>query len=154
MNKKELRVRKIKNGTVIDHISPGYALKVIKILGIDEESNEIVSIAMNVPSGKNNKKDIVKVELKELKPSEVDKISLIASTATINIIKDYEVKEKHEVQLPDKIRGIVTCSNKSCISNSEEPIESEFKIKEKEPVKLRCTYCGNIMEGEISSYLI
>lgn len=154
MTRKELRVRKIKQGTVIDHITPGYALKVIKILEIDEKSNEIVSIAMNVPSSKNNKKDIVKVEGRELESYEVDKIALIAPNATINYIRDYDVVEKHEVKLPNKVESVVKCSNKNCVTNTKEPIEPEFDIKEKEPVKLECVYCGNIMEGDISSYLI
>ncbi len=33
-DKYELYVKKIKNGTVIDHISTGYALDVLKILNI------------------------------------------------------------------------------------------------------------------------
>ncbi len=153
MDKKELRIRKIKDGTVIDHITPGYALKVIRVLGINEESDDIVSIAMNVPSGKKNQKDIVKVEDRELESDEIDKISLIAPNATINIIKEYEIVEKQKVNLPDQIRGVVVCSNNSCISNTKEPIDSEFRIIKKEPVKLKCMYCGNLMEGDISNYL-
>lgn len=154
MNKKELRVRKIKNGTVIDHITAGYALKVIKILEIDEKSDDIVSIAMNVPSSKDNKKDIVKVEDRELESQEVDKIALIAPNATINIIRDYDVVDKTHVKLPDKIKKVMKCSNNNCITNTKEPIDSEFEIKEKKPIKLRCVYCGNIMRGDVSDYLI
>jgi len=74
----ELYVKKIRNGTVIDHISPGHALDVLKILGINGHEGNIVSIALNVASKKSSKKDIVKVEGRELKPNEVDKIALIA----------------------------------------------------------------------------
>ncbi len=91
---KELYVKKIRNGTVIDHIFAGHALDVLKILGIDGREGHIVSAAMNVISKKQNKKDIVKVENRELKPGEVDKIALIAPSATISIIRDYEVAEK------------------------------------------------------------
>ena len=34
MEEVTLRVSKIRNGTVIDHITSGYALDVVKILGI------------------------------------------------------------------------------------------------------------------------
>ena len=85
---KELYVKKIRNGTVIDHILAGHALDVLKILGIHGGEGHIVSVAMNVVSKKQNKKDIVKVENRELKPSEVDKIALIAPSATISIIRD------------------------------------------------------------------
>ena len=81
-------MKKIKNGTVIDHISAGHALDVLKILGIDGREGHTVSVAMNVLSEKQSKKDIVKVESRELAPGEVDKIALIAPGATINIIRD------------------------------------------------------------------
>ena len=35
---KELKVTPIKNGTVIDHIPPGFALKVLHVLNIPEET--------------------------------------------------------------------------------------------------------------------
>jgi len=46
---KELKVQPITNGTVIDHITPGYALKVLKILNIPQSGNDsIVSVVMHV----------------------------------------------------------------------------------------------------------
>ena len=86
--KKELKVPRIKDGSVIDHITAGNAVKVLHILGIPKASSSTVSVAMNVRS-KLGKKDIVKVENRELDPQEVDKIALIAPKATINIIRDY-----------------------------------------------------------------
>ncbi|MEM1514738.1 MAG: aspartate carbamoyltransferase regulatory subunit [Candidatus Bathyarchaeia archaeon] len=148
MSKKTLRVSKIKNGTVIDHITRGHALNVIKILGIDGRSG-VITIAMNVSSQKLGVKDIVKIENRELKPEEVDKIALIAPHATINIIRNYRIVEKQRVKLPQIIHGIVKCVNPTCISNSEnEPVKSIFYVESEEPLKLRCHYCGTIMEKE------
>src|SRR5438876_804926 len=118
---------------------------VLKILGIDGREGHIVSVAMNVISKKQNKKDIVKVENRELKPGEVDKIALIAPSATISIIRDYEVAEKTRVKLPDSIRGIVRCSNPACVSNAE-PVEPRFSVERQDPLRLRCYYCVRIME--------
>src|SRR3989337_2490906 len=87
MSKRTLRVSKIKDGTVIDHITKGHALDVIKILGINGRSEGVVTITMSVPSGKIGIKDVVKIEGRELNPEEVDKIALIAPHATINIIR-------------------------------------------------------------------
>ena len=95
---------------------------------------------MNVKS-RIGKKDIVKVENRELDPREVDKISLIAPKATINIIRDFEVVEKHRVKLPDEIFGIVKCSNPTCISNSKEPVKSRFLVTCKDPPTIKCYYC-------------
>jgi len=137
---KELKIQPIKNGTVIDHISAGNAVKVLHILGIPKTSSSIVSVAMNVKS-KYGKKDIVKVENRELDPNELDKIALIAPKATINIIRDYEVAEKHKVKLSKEIIGIVSCSNPTCISNSKEPVKSRFIVLKKDPIQIKCYYC-------------
>ncbi|MEM2122334.1 MAG: aspartate carbamoyltransferase regulatory subunit [Candidatus Bathyarchaeia archaeon] len=144
----ELYVKKIRDGTVIDHVSAGLALDVLKILNITGKDGRIVSIAMNVPSRKYGKKDIIKVEDRELKPEEVDKIALIAPKSTINIIRNYRVHEKKRVKLPEAIKGIIKCGNPSCITNSREPIEPAFKIEATEPLSLRCIYCGRVMEQE------
>jgi len=150
---KELKVQPIKDGTVIDHIPPGNALKVIHILGMDRETPEyVISIAMNV-TGKRGKKDIVKIENRELETKEVDKIALIAPNATINIIRNYEVVEKHRVEVPDEVIGIVKCSNPNCISNAREPVESRFIVKSREPLRIKCYYCEREPE-DISSQII
>jgi len=148
MSKKTLRVSKIKDGTVIDHITSGHALDVAKILGITGRRAGVVTIAMNVPSKKLGNKDMVKVEGLELNPAEVDRIALLAPHATINIIKDYKVIEKKRVKLPETIRGIVKCDNPSCISNSNEPVQPKFYVGKQEPLQLKCHYCERIMEKQ------
>ncbi len=150
----ELRVKPIKNGTVIDHIAGGQALNVLKILGISGTTDATVSVVMNVESKKLGKKDIVKVEDRELKEEEVNRIALIAPAATINIIRDYSVVEKRTVDLPDEIVGVVRCQNPSCISNSSEPIQSRMLVKAKNPVLLRCIYCEQPLTERIADYLI
>ena len=151
----ELKITPIRNGTVIDHITAGYALSVLRILGITGREGFVVSIAMNVPSKKLGKKDIVKVEGRELKAEEVNKIALIAPRATINIIKDYAVVKKIRVNLPEEIEDIVKCRNPTCITNSpREPIKPKFKVISREPVKLRCMYCNTTIEiGDIIKQL-
>ena len=73
---KELKITPIKNGTVIDHIEPGMAMKVAKLLGIpDPDTHSTVSIAMFVKSTKMGYKDILKIEDRELKKREVNIIS-------------------------------------------------------------------------------
>ncbi|NJD78312.1 MAG: aspartate carbamoyltransferase regulatory subunit [Candidatus Methanoperedens sp.] len=153
MIEKEMRVRPIKHGTVIDHITAGQALNVLRILGISGTTRAVVSVAMNVPSGVLGSKDIVKVEDRELKEEEVDRISLIAPDATINIIRDFEVIEKFRVDLPEHIEGVVKCSNPNCISNTGEPVISRFAVNRK-PVELRCIYCDHVISEGIAEHLI
>ncbi len=138
--KKELKIPLIKNGTVIDHITAGNAVKVLHILGIPISTSSVISVAINVKS-KFGKKDIVKVENREIDPQEVDKIALIAPKATINIIRNYNVAKKHKVELPNEIIGIVCCSNPTCVSNANEPVKSRFNVIEKDPPKIKCYYC-------------
>ena len=96
MSETELHVSKIKDGTVIDHISGGYALDVVKILGITGREKRVMTIAINVPSKRFKVKDILKIEGRALNAREVNKIALVAPHASINIIRDYAVVEKLE----------------------------------------------------------
>jgi len=147
MSEKMLYVSKIKDGTVIDHITAGHAMDVAKILGIAGRSNGgVVTIAMNVPSKHLAKKDMVKIEGRELNPEEVDKIALLAPHATINIIRNYKVAEKKEVKLPKIVKGIIKCANPACVSNSNEPVQPKFYVENEEPLSVKCHYCGYIME--------
>jgi aspartate carbamoyltransferase regulatory subunit len=145
---KELRVQKIKEGTVIDHISAGGSLSVLKILGIMGREDNIVSIVMNVSSHSLGRKDIVKVEGRELNPEELDKIALVAPRSTINIVRNYVVVEKQKPRLPKMIKGIVKCANVTCISNSNEPADSMFYVENDDPLRLRCYYCSRYLEKD------
>jgi len=146
--KKEIKITPIEHGTVIDHIRNGQALKVLRILDlVESDIDSIVSVAMNVDSSM-GKKDIVKIENIELKDEELDKISLISPEATFNIIRDFDVVEKHRVEIPEVAEGIVRCRNKNCISNQNEPVRSEFEVIGDDPVTLRCEYCEREMQGE------
>ena len=85
---KGLLISPIENGTVIDHITAGEALNVLRIIGITGTTQESISVATNVESGKIGFKDIVKIKNRELRKEEVDKIALIAPRASININSD------------------------------------------------------------------
>ncbi len=148
-----MKVRRIKNGTVIDHITSGMALRVVDILGLGSHNESILSIVMNVPTGNGGTKDIVKVENRELKKSEVDRIALIAPEATINLIRFSKVTNKLTVELPEEVHAIVECKNKNCITNQHEPVEHWFSVISREPLRLQCKYCEREAE-DIASCLI
>jgi aspartate carbamoyltransferase regulatory subunit len=146
----ELRVSKIQNGTVIDHISGGQALNVLAILDIDGSRGEEVSVGMNVPSGRLGRKDIVKVEDRELSGAEVDVLSLIAPHATINIVREYEVTEKLRVSRPDRVVGVLSCPNANCITTEGEPVDSTFEVLSD---GVRCAYCDTIVREDIAAHI-
>ena len=144
---RELRITPITNGTVIDHITNGLALDVLRIIGVQTlDKDSTVSVALHVRSGKLGWKDIVKVENMELSPRKVNAIALIAPTATISIIRDLKVREKRTVDLPERIVGVLRCPNANCITNQPEPIESEFDVTQRRPVVLTCAYCDREVE--------
>lgn len=141
----QLLVRRIKEGTVIDHIVPGKAFNVLKTLNITGKEGNIVTVALNVPSSKKNKKDIIKVENRFLENSETDKIALISPNTTINIIKDYKVSQKRKIQVPDAITGIFKCTNINCISNEEKGIIPTIIVLDKTNIILKCKYCARLI---------
>jgi aspartate carbamoyltransferase regulatory subunit len=145
----EMLVRRIKDGTVIDHIPRGQGLNVLKILGVRGGEDYTVAMVMNVESKKLGKKDIIKIEGREIASEEVDRIALIAPEATINSIKNYRVTKKMKVKLPDEIKGIINCTNPNCVSNKpREPVKPSFVVTSRAPILLVCNYCGTYITHE------
>jgi aspartate carbamoyltransferase regulatory subunit len=145
----QLLIRRIKDGTVIDHITAGESLKVLEILGITGNEGQIVSVAMNVPSSKIEKKDVVKVANRFLKTEETDKLALVAPQATVNIIRNYRVSEKRKVELPDSFVGLLQCPNPTCISNMKnEPIVPTIDVIDKKTPLLKCRFCQRLISPE------
>ena len=138
-NKKELQVAALQKGTAIDHIPSEQLFKVVSLLGIEKLKTR-VTIGYNLNSEKMGSKGILKIADKFFEEDEINRISLIAPTVNLNIIKDYEVIEKKKVQLPDVLNGIVKCSNPKCITNNE-PVKTVFNVIDKQNVTLKCHYC-------------
>lgn len=145
-NKKKLQVSAIKDGTVIDHIPASNLFKVINILNL-QKIDSLMSFGANLESEKLGKKAIIKVENKYFINKDINKIALVAPTAKLNIIKDYEVVEKKVVEVPEEIVGIAKCVNPQCITNNE-PVTTKFKVLPGIKVALRCAYCEKITDQE------
>jgi aspartate carbamoyltransferase regulatory subunit len=149
MKESDIRLTPIKNGTVLDHLPVGTALKILEILQLSKPE-KAVTIAINTESKKMGRKDLVFLEGKELKKSEIEKIGLLARGATMNLIKASEVKSKTAIELPEKAIGIIKCMNPKCISPIE-GLETKFFILQK-PLRAKCFYCEKTMgEKEIAN---
>jgi len=146
MEQSDLIVRRIKDGTVVDHIDEGKGLQVLEALEIDGSRGNVITIALNMPSGKLRKKDMIKVEGRFLQDDDTNKLAVIAPASTVNIIKDYKLIEKRRVSLPNQIEQIFRCSNPECITNSQEHIESTMEVIDKENLVLKCRYCGRVLD--------
>ena len=116
--KKELAVAALQNGIVIDHIPCPSLFKVVNILGIEKLENGVF-IGNNLTSRSMGRKGLIKIAEIDLPKETLNRIAVIAPNAVINIIKDYEVVEKHKVELPEDLVDIVRCNNPKCITNNE-----------------------------------
>ncbi len=135
-------VSAIRNGTVIDHISPGQALKIIRLLKLAKHQKQIY-VGLNLPSNKTQLKDIIKVEDWELTLEEASQVAILSPQATINIITEFEVSKKYHADLPDTIAAgsVISCPNPRCISNYEKTENFFTVIQRSGKSKLRCRYC-------------
>ena len=143
MDKKELIVTALENGTVIDHIPAAILFKIVSILELDKIENR-VTIGNNLESKMMGLKGVIKVADKFFQPEEINKIALLAPSARINIIKNYEVVQKTDLQLPDQVSGLLQCVNPMCVTNRQ-PVSSRFDLIDRKRGILRCHYCERMI---------
>ena len=138
----EYKVTALRQGTVIDHLPEGTALKALEVLG--DTGGGVVTVGMFLESRKWGKKDIIKIERKELTQGEADKIALLGPHTTISIIRDYRVVEKRASAIPARIVSVVRCPNPTCITNHDH-VPTDFHVDVVEPLRVRCEYCERVV---------
>lgn len=140
--KKELAVAALRSGTVIDHIPAAVLFEVAKLLRLENSTCQL-TIGNNLPSRSLGLKGIIKVADTTFPEAVMNRIALLAPEADVNVIENYEVVEKRRVELPDVLVNVVRCHNPKCITNNE-PMATRFIVIERNPVKIRCSYCGQV----------
>ena len=133
-----MTIDSIKNGIVIDHIAAGKAMELYQILGLGELDCS-VAILKNVASRKLGKKDIIKID--QNLDLDWDVIGYVDPNITVNIIKDGERVEKRQLNLPERITGVIFCKNPRCITSVEQELPQVFKLTDREKRVYRCLYC-------------
>lgn len=139
MKKEELLVAAIENGTVIDHIPSNKLFEVINLLQL-QKLHTAIMIGFNIKSKKMGEKSIIKIADKFFTHAELNQLSVVAPNVSLCTIKNYEVVEKKQVNLPDDLIGIVKCNNPKCVTNNE-PVPTHFHVIDKNIGKLQCHYC-------------
>ena len=137
--KTERTISMINDGTVIDHLDPTTVFEIVSLLNLDDCHDQI-TIGINMKSNKIGRKGMIKIENHYLSKKDVDKISLFSPHATISLIKDYEIKEKFQVEIPKCIENVLKCNNPNCITNIEGE-RTSFSLYREEPLELRCKFC-------------
>ncbi len=150
-DKRQLNVSAIKDGTVIDHIPVNNVFKVIRILDLENKNNQML-FGDNLESKKYGRKGLIKVQNAYFTEEEINKIALVAPTATIIEIKDFNVTAKRDVQVPDEIYNLVKCINPNCITNIEQ-IPTRFNVVDKQNMKLQCHYCEKFTDKDNIDFL-
>lgn len=133
-----MNIDSIKNGLVIDHITPGNGMKIYNFLGLDELDCH-VAIIKNASSARMGKKDIIKIDTDQ--KIDLDVLGYIDAKLTINVIENKAIVKKFHPELPLEIVDIVKCHNPRCITSTEQELRHVFKLTDKESGVYRCIYC-------------
>ena len=109
-----------------------------------------MTIGNNLTSARKGRKGIIKLADHFVSPEDIKRIALLAPEVRLNVIRNYQVVEKHQVALPNEVRGLARCSNPKCITNAE-PMQTHFHVSQggvESAVILECHYCGRKIEAE------
>lgn len=146
MKETMLSVTAIRTGTVIDHIQNGQGLRILRLLKI--QSGDPITIGLNLKSSLMGLKDLIKIENIFLTRNETAQIALFAPRATVNVIEDYQIASKYQVELPEQIEGVLSCPNTLCITRIEK-IPSSFSLVDlRGRACLRCRFCEKVHRQE------
>ena len=145
MSRKELVVSALENGTVLDHIPAENVYRALDLLNLKGIENQI-TIGINLNSKAQGRKGIIKIEGRFFEDDELGKLALIAPHATVNVIRDFKVVEKKELELPKEVIGIAKCRNPKCVTNHQ-PIKTRFTtIAKGDEISLLCHFCEKISD--------
>lgn len=134
-----LNIGKIEEGFVLDHIKAGKSMQIYHHLGLDK-LDCTVAIIRNARSSKMGKKDILKVEC-DINMLDLDILAFIDHNITVNVIKDGDIVDKRELQLPKEIHNVIKCRNPRCITSIEQELPHIFFLSNPDKEIYRCRYC-------------
>ena len=144
----KMLVRKIEEGTVIDHIPDWKSTTVARVLRLDKlarmQADVSVAILENVESKTLGRKDVIKIDRWHVDEGDADILKLIFPEITVNYIDEWKVS-KYKAGVPDLIEGRIRCPEVLCISNAQrEPVIPRFSTIKKERM-LQCGYCDTLL---------
>lgn len=139
-----MNVDSIRNGVVIDHITPGKSMRLYDLLGL-ETLDCSVAIIKNVTSRKMGKKDIIKIDAQI--DLDLNVIGYVDPSATVNVIKDGVLVEKKSIEIPERLVDVIRCKNPRCITTTEQELKHVFKLTDRENKVYRCLYCETKANG-------
>jgi len=136
-----LKIEKIRNGIVIDHIKSGLGIRVFNWLGLDKLPYT-VAFVVNANSRNMGQKDIIKID--NTIDLNFNLLGLIDHNITVNIIENEIITEKIKLKLPERVENLIICKNPRCITSTEKYIPHIFHLVNAEERTYRCDYCDDI----------
>ena len=135
----------VTTGTVLDHIQAGKGWEIYNLLKLDQEECT-VAIIQRVTSTKYGKKDIIKIDGET--DIDLDVLGYFDTKITVNRVKDQKLVEKVKLRLPERLVGVIECSNPRCITSVEKNIPHEFALVDPETKRYRCIYCDTVYKDK------
>ncbi len=140
-----LSINSIKKGIVLDHIKPGFGMKIYELLKLNE-ADYTVALIMNAVSKKLERKDMIKIE------NEIDLdftiLGYLDPNITVNVIDNEKIVKKIELSLPKEVEGVIHCKNPRCITSVEREIPHRFVLVDPEKNVYKCKYCDHVYNQE------
>ena len=140
-------INPISNGIVIDHITAGKGMTLYNILNLAQLDCS-VAIIKNADSVKMGKKDIIKIDA--VIDLNYDAVGYIDPDVTINIIKDGQLIKRTHLDIPERVEGVIKCTNPRCITSTEQELPHVFKLTDRESRTYRCIYCESKAKKPLS----
>ena len=134
-------INPISNGIVIDHITAGKGMTLYTLLNLAQLDCS-VAIIKNADSVKMGKKDIIKID--RVIDLNFDAVAYIDPDVTINIIRDGQLVKRKHLDIPERVEGVIRCTNPRCITSTEQELPHIFKLTDREKRIYRCIYCESI----------
>ena len=131
-------IGQIRDGIVIDHITAGRGMEIMRILGLEDRECTVAMIK-NADSVKMGKKDIVKIG--EVIDLDMTVLGYIDPGITVNIIREGKLVKRERLSLPKRVQDVIKCRNPRCITSTEQELRHEFRLTDKEKLVYRCIYC-------------
>lgn len=145
-----MRIERINNGIVMDHIKAGVGIQILQLFEIGMLKNKI-DYASYVDSNRLGTKDIIKIENLDVDPAMLMKMALLSPDITISIIRDGHVVDKVEPKIPEVVEGVIRCQNPKCVTIAEPYLVSKFRMKQDEQGSMlaQCAYCENLQKKTV-----
>ena len=140
-----MNIDTIKNGYVIDHITAGNAIKIYRLLDLENIGCQVALITKKKKK-KTGTKDLLKIG--KLIDINLDKIAFIDPNVTINIVKNDKIIEKKKIEIPEKLINVCYCNNPRCITSTERNLNQIFNLTNKDKKIYRCNYCEALLEKD------